>query len=73
MDWKHYAEHKCGHIERVSFGEKRFLTDLGRLCSRCGEPWRDGEFKMFVGREVWDGKWYNPLTWFKFKVIRKGI
>ena len=71
MSWNHYAEHECGHIERVSFGEKNFLTGFGRLClltgfgrlcPRCGKPWRDGEFEMFVGKEVWDGRWYNPLT-----------
>lgn len=70
MSWNHYAIHECGHFEDVPFGNSGFLTSFGKLCTKCGKGWNDS-VEVFVAREVFDGKWWNPLTWFQNKLVRR--
>lgn len=70
MSWEHYAEHKCGAIIRVPFGNTSFITNFGQLCE-CGEMLESRDIEKFIGRYVWAGNIFNPLTWFTWRLERK--
>lgn len=69
-EWSHYAEHKCGQVHRVPFGNLAFLTNFGDLCQGCGESMDFADLDKFVGKYVMVGNWYNPLSW-RYELQRK--
>lgn len=56
---------KCGYYEsHIS----NHLQIFGHPCPKCGVC--DWECEV-IAKEEFNGQWYNPLTWFNFKLIRK--
>ncbi len=71
--YEYFAKHECGHIERIPHGNISFLTKFGYICPKCGKPWKVCDIdEQFIGHEKFDGKWYNPLSWFNWKIVRTG-
>lgn len=66
------AYHKCGYfIEDIPHNDTGFLTNFTKYCPKCGKRYEEKDLEVFVGAKVWNGIWWNPLTWFKFKIIER--
>lgn len=70
-EWEHYAEHSCGEIHRIPFGDTGFLTNFGSICQKCGRIMFKSDLKTFIGRYVWKGELLKPSTWFNFEWEKK--
>jgi len=70
-EWNNVARHKCGDVIYLPFGSTTSLTAFGKICPKCGEKYCTVDLECFIGRQVWKGKWYNPLTWLDFEWEKK--
>ena len=68
MSWDKYAIcKKCGYY-KTAIGDH--ATVFRQVCDSCGEQLWDTEV---IAREVWNGKWYNPFTWFDLKLEKRKV
>lgn len=66
MNWDKYAICKsCGAYEHDFHN---FVNIFDHICGKCGESSWDTEI---IGREIWIGVWWNPLTFFDYKLELK--
>ncbi len=66
MSWDKFAICKnCGYYYN-SIGDH--ANAFSKPCDKCGEIYWD---TMVIAKEIFNGKWWNPLTWFNNKLERK--
>ncbi len=66
MSWDKYAIcTKCGYY-RISLGDH--ANAFQEVCPKCGE--QNWDTKV-IAQEIFTGKWWNPLTWFDSKLVKK--
>lgn len=70
-DWGMMAYHKCGDLISIPSNNTDFLTHFLTYCPKCGEKYESCDLETFTGKFVFIGKWYNPLTYFDVKVVKK--
>lgn len=62
MMWDKYA--RCNGCKKIVAPENFSNVFFIPACPECGI---DNDVEIVTARQVYKGKWYNPLTWFSYE------
>ena len=60
--WDEYA--RCNKCKKIVAQGKFSSSFFVPVCPKCGA---NNDMTMVTAKNVYKGKWYNPLTWFRFE------
>lgn len=67
--WDKWAKCPCGEYMTAPMGSIWFTKNSFPVCPSCGGP--GSSYRLVTARLLWNGKWWNPLTWFSTKMEEK--
>ena len=65
--YREFMSHECGYEVENLLGR----IEKGKICPGCGGRITQDEIETFAARFEFQGNWYNPFTWFKYKLEKK--